>query len=586
MPEIRNTIILQLSLLLLLLGLSTQNLYAEVQAILSQQSTNLDQPVRLSLQTEGEQELSPDLSVLDKDFEILGRSSQQSISVINGQMTSKRSLMLTLLPKRAGTLTIPPIPFGQETTDALTLQVTEQSQESTQNSQKQAKIELSLNQDSAYLEEEVILTLRLYQAPGVRGEALTMPEASNKDAQLKLIHEDRYNSQQDGIEYRVSEQVYAVFASQPGTLTLSGAKFRGHSGGSRDPFLSLFSNSFTIPQQTGRIIRSESNSVSLEIMPIPDAFTGDRWLPARNLQIVDSGLNNQSAAIAGKPLTRRIMLIADGLMSSQLPALEQQMPPGIKLYPERPQLNDRTSRKGYSSTLQQSLTLIATDEGSYTLPALEIPWWNTETQQQEIARLAAREISFMPNPAIPNPASQAGSQADDSEIQKESEPSSAQSAPAAASSQPALPWLALVLGLAWLVTLFAWWISSRRNKPAAKSLQPEPAPKNASQYALKQVLERLASAYQDQDAVSARGIWLEWARLNWPDNPPNNLSRLARRCDTDLAAAVNALERALYSPTAQSSWSTYKVLQLIENRQAHHRLKPSEDKGVLVPLNP
>jgi hypothetical protein len=585
MSEIQKTITLRLSLLLLLLGLSTQNLYADVQAILSQQSTSLDQPVRLRLQIEGDQELSPDLSVLEKDFEILGRSSQQSISVINGQMSAKRSLMLTLLPKREGTLSIPPIQIGQETTDALTLQVTEQSQEPTQNGQKQAKIELSLNKDSAYLEEEVILTLRLFQAPGVSGEALTMPEASSADTQLKLIHEDRYNRQQDGTEYRVLEQVYAVFASQPGTLTLSGAQFRGHSGGSRDPFLSLFGNSFNTPQQTGRIIRSESNSVSLEIMPIPDTFTGDRWLPARNLQIVESGLDDQNAAIAGKPLTRKIMLIADGLMSSQLPVLDQQMPPGLKLYPERPQLNDRTSRKGYSSTLQQSLTLIATNEGSYTLPALEIPWWNTETQQQEVARLAAREISFMPNPAIPDPpSSQTGSQSGDTGIQEESE-SSDQSA-AAVSSQPALPWLAILMGLAWLLTLFAWWISSRRNRPAAKSVQPKPLPTNTSQDALKQILERLASAYQDQDAVAARSIWLEWARLNWPDNPPNNLSRLARRCDKDLAAAVNALERTLYSPTAQSSWSTYKVLQLIENRQAQHRIKPSKDKGMLVPLNP
>lgn len=586
MPEIRkiDTLFLR-SLVILLLCLASPHLFAGVAAMLSRQTTSIDQPVQLTLQIEGEQELSPDLSGLEKDFEILSRSSQQSISIVNGQMSAQRSLSLTLLPKHTGTLSVPPIPVGNETTNPLTLKVTELPQDDAQQTQKQAWVELSLNKDAAYLEEEVLLTLKLYQAPGVRGEALEPPEASSDDTEMHLINEDRYPSQKDGTEYRVLERVYALFPRQAGTLTLSGAKFRGHSGGSRDPFLSLFSRSFTPRQQTERIIRNESNSVSLEILPIPDTFTGKHWLPAKNLQIVETGIdNNATALLAGKPITRRVMVIADGLMSNHLPAVEQQMPAGIKLYPESPHLDEKPSRSGISSTLQQNLTLIATDAGSYTLPALEIPWWNTETRQQEVARLPAREISFMPNPSVKPPA-----QEQDLTIVAQTEREAPVEAPTTADpeqqAEEDFPWLATLLGLAWVVTVIAWWISSRRKKAELKTIEAEPTQPVNQQEAMKTVLDQLATAYQKQDSALARSAWLAWAQITWPDNPPNNLARLAKRCNPDLALAVNALERAIYSPTTQSSWSDYEVLKLIEARQTFNP-KPLDNECLLVPLNP
>ncbi|MES9833761.1 MAG: BatD family protein [Candidatus Thiodiazotropha sp. DIVDIV] len=566
----------------MLLSLFTPHLLADVQAILSQQTTGLDQPVQLTLQIKGDQELNPDLTLLEKDFEILNRSSQQSISVINGQMSAKRSLRLTLLPKRAGSLSIPAIPIGNETTSPLTLQVTDQPQDASQKSENLVRIELSLNKDRAYLEEEILLTLKLYQAPGVRGESLETPEASFNDTQISLINEERYSSQKDGIEYRVLERVYALFARQAGKLTLSEAKFRGHSGGNRDPFLSLFSNSFPSQQQTSRIIRGESNSISVEILPIPDSFSGDRWLPAKNLQIVERGIDENELVIAGKPITRHVMIVADGILSNQLPTLEQTVPPGIKLYPERPHLNDKTSRSGISSTLQQSLTLIATDAGSYTLPAMEIPWWNTETRKQEIARLPAREISFMPNPSIT-----VSSQNQDLVVQDTPQgDSTPQTVSDPEKTEPESYWLATLLGLAWLLTMFAWWRSSRSKEAVNNEIPPKPAKTDRRKDELKEVVVQLASAYQQQDAVKARTAWLAWAQLTWPDNPPNNLNRLARRCNLELASAVNALERALYSPTSESSWSDHQVEQLIEESNSESPRHVADKESMLVPLNP
>ncbi|MCG7898720.1 MAG: BatD family protein [Candidatus Thiodiazotropha lotti] len=562
-----------------LLCLPAGLLQAQVQSRLSHQVTGLDQPVQLTIETDDGEDLSPDLTPLEQDFEILSRSTQQSISVINGEMTSKRSLNLTLLPLRSGSLTIPAIQVADQTTQPLTLQVEQQTQQEAE-ATKQALIELNLNKDSAYLEEQILLTLKLYQAKGVRGESLDPPEPSLDDTQISLIHEDRYSSRKDGVDYRVVERVYALFARQTGILTLDGVKFRGRSGGSRDPFTAFFSNGFPSHQQAGRIIRAESNPVSLEILPIPQEFTGERWLPAKNLQIVENGIDNEMV-LAGSPITRRVMIIADGVMSNQLPNIEQSMPSGLKLYPESPHLNDKPNRSGISSSLQQSLTLIATDPGRYTLPPIEVPWWNTETRQQEIARLPAKEISFMPNPAgmanqaQPSVAAQTSQQNLSAENPATPDPESADD----------FPWMATLFGLAWLITVSAWWFSSRRKQPAKPVTIKEPSQQRSNQPELENVLQQLAEAYQTKDGQAARDAWLHWALLSWPDNPPNNLSRLARRCHPDLAQAVNALERAIYSPNSEISWSDFEILKLIEAKDSRQSADKAE-QNLLIPLNP
>jgi hypothetical protein len=557
---------------------------AKVSARLSNDTTGLDQPVRLTLQMEGDQEMTPGLNELEPLFEIIGRSSQQSISVINGKMSAKRSLTLTLLPKQTGTLEIPPIRIGNESTERLVLEVVEQSQNEIEAQKEQVLVELSLNKSQAYIEEEVILTLKLFQAPGIRAESLDAPQPSMPDTQLQLLHEERYNSERNGIQFSVLERKYAVFAYQSGKLEIGGVKYRGRMGGNR--LFSLFNDPFNTPQQQPRIFRSESNQVALEVLPIPDQFTGDRWLPAKNLQIVESGLDQQAPALAGKPLMRRIMVLADGLTSAQLPSFEQTLPSGIKLYEERPQLTETPTRTGISSSRQTGMTLIATEPGQYDLPAIEIPWWNTETGHQEIARLAPVTIDIMPNPGataglqepqIPQLTEENATSDDSSETI---------TTDAVAKNSTETHWLVWLFGIAWGLTLLAWWYSRRNNPNQPK--EPAPATEvekiDPDKQAIAEALQQLEQAYADKDAVAARSAWLAWARLKWPDSPPHNLTRLATRCDRAVAEAVHSLERTLYSPTDETGWADYEILMLIQQMQQKRR--PDKPPEGLVPLNP
>jgi hypothetical protein len=80
--------------------------------------------VRLILETDSQPETIPDLTPLQGDFRIVGRSSSRQIKEVNDQRYEHHELRLTLSPLRSGHLQIPAIDFGEASTQPLLLEVT------------------------------------------------------------------------------------------------------------------------------------------------------------------------------------------------------------------------------------------------------------------------------------------------------------------------------------------------------------------------------------------------------------------------------------------------------------------------------
>jgi hypothetical protein len=566
-------------LITLLLALSPP-VRAAVTARLTHSLINQDEPVVLLLEIKGDNEAYPDLSVLEEDFEILNRSQQQSVVVINGRRSMTRGLQLTLLPKRLGNLRIPAIPVGNESSSPLSLEVVMNQADADGAGEPDAFIRLELDRTEAYLQQEVILTVRLYLAEGVRGESISEPEASLPHTQVRFLDEEQSQTQQDGRNYLVVERRYAIHAFQTGHLRLDGVRFRGHSGGQTQSPFNRMPGAFQNPGSQLRIIRATSDQAGLDILPPPRAFTGEHWLPARNLQLVESGLNSAGPLTAGKPATRHIMLIADGLSAAQLPALELDLPDGIKQYPERPHDRDQVLREGISGSRHLAITLVATHQGRYELPAIEIPWWNTETDRQEIARLPALILEVAAGQPGFSPAQTP---------QPFTTPSTEAASPFAGTGEPwqepsqqgnqASSWLLWFLMTGWLITLLGWWYTARRKHPKAPAPAATPvvvAQKPRDEAAA--IIDALASAYRVTNMESARKAWLRWGEYRWPENPPSNLSRLAERCPAPVARAVLTLDKAIYSPAHEFDWVRYSPRELLEREKPQQAKPGNNDK--------
>ena len=65
--------------------------------------------------------ISPNLTSLEKDFDMLGTVQRTQTSIMNGQTTTTTEWVTTLAPKRIGNLVIPPIQMGAHHTVPITL---------------------------------------------------------------------------------------------------------------------------------------------------------------------------------------------------------------------------------------------------------------------------------------------------------------------------------------------------------------------------------------------------------------------------------------------------------------------------------
>ncbi len=151
-------------------------------------------------------------------------------------------------------------------------------------------------------------------------------------------------------------------------------------------------------------------------------------------------------------------------------------------------------------------------------------------------------------------------------------PSAEESAVPRAGLQPGCGypgWLVALLAAGWLGSLGLLWTRWRsqggvREVRAAAPVAPPPAkpkPETAEESAIRAV----RVAYEQGDAEAARTALLQWAKIVWPNEAPNNLPRLAERMDEPLRERIVKLDKAFYSPTPLN-WHDDPVWELLPRR--------------------
>jgi hypothetical protein len=168
---------------------------------------------------------------------------------------------------------------------------------------------------------------------------------------------------------------------------------------------------------------------------------------------------------------------------------------------------------------------------------LRLPWWDVEAGEWKVAELPERSISILPTREAPvvDPAPTVAA------------PDEEEPAPAAVSAGSDF-WrlLAQVIGALWLLTLGAWWLSSR---PRREPREPAPPPLHKQQAKHLKAARKAALA---GDGAGVRQAMLEWGRLQWPDDAPRSIGALAGRVSAPLADELARLSRAAYGPAAEN----------------------------------
>ena len=82
---------------------------AQLQAVPDRTKVGLEESFTIELRSTGSVDGAPDLSVLEKDFEILGRSQSSQIQIVNGDMSRIATWSISLMARSEGRKTISPL---------------------------------------------------------------------------------------------------------------------------------------------------------------------------------------------------------------------------------------------------------------------------------------------------------------------------------------------------------------------------------------------------------------------------------------------------------------------------------------------
>ena len=579
----KKTWLVLISLLLLDLSLPAS---AAINAWLDQNQVGPGESVQLTLQHDGRTDSQPDLSPLNQDFDVLGRSTSSSIQIVNGKMSATSQLTLTLAPKHGGKLLIPALQWDGQYTPALALTVSGSgSGAATPSASAPAGkaahifITTTLDQKQPYVQAAVTLTVRLYVDEPLYQASLDL-QPSN-DVLIQQLGQDNQSSvTRDDRSYQLVERKYLLFPQRSGEIRLAGPVLDAQvpAASNVNPFASdpFFGNVFGRNPFAGMLnstqpVRIRGNPIVLNVRARPAGWTGHDWLPAQKVTLEETWQPERGAIHAGDPITRNLRLSAVGLTAPQLPDLSALMalPQGLRAYPDQPKLNTGTQGDGVVGTRTQDIALIASQAGRYVIPALHLSWWDTANNTQKEIDLPAHTLDVLPGSVAgatemtpPGPTAATSTQPPSGQL-----PGSTPN-PINAETQDHWLWFSVALALLWLGTVLAWWFTSRANshRQTSGGGQPMAAPVAIAREAEARAAFR--QACRENNPQVARRHLLDWARAVWPSDPPIGLKALAQRLDdTGLKRSLSQLDRACYAGGEWQGEPLLKGLKTLSNRQ-------------------
>ncbi|SMF40060.1 Oxygen tolerance [Alteromonadaceae bacterium Bs31] len=541
-------------LLFLASAANAQGLVANV----DRTTVSVDETLTLSVRYSGSTNGQPDFSLLSEHFEILNQQQNSQFNSINGRIESFTQWTMVIIPKREGKLLIPSFKYKGEISDAIEISVNA-SAPLPAGVKDVVFMETEISDTSVYVQEQVRLSYRFYYSVNV--ESLERPDMIIDGAIVEALDETSYRRNIAGVNYNVAEFNYALFPQTSGTIDIPSQRWTAK--------LVQNARRSVFGLQGGRyeLKRVDTDQIILQIQPKPSAFPSNAtWLPSSNLVLEEKWNKDPDSFKVGEPITRSVVLKAEGLTASQLPDIVGESgDPTLKFYPDQPILMDNKDTKLFASQRTETLAIVVSEGGEVTIPAIRIPWWDTKTDSLKYAELPQRRFIV----AASDKVSQSQASKDSAIQQVANEDPFQGPVLARESTAPSSPFNTLVsLVSSLLAVLFLYlWVSARRklsllggaqsdtNKTLQKTIQSE-----------KRAWRDFSSACEKNELSLVRERLLYWANIRWPVNKIYSLSDFSRTIRSeDVSMQLEFLDAALYSKQNEREWKAKELKGAIQN---------------------
>ncbi|MGV2872086.1 BatD family protein [Colwellia sp. E150_009] len=516
-----------------------------------------------------------DTSPLLTNFIVARTEVSSQTSIVNLSMSKTTQWQIVLMPRSTGNLTIPSLTIDGHQSQPINIKVIEQgSTGSTQ--QQDIFISTELSSNDIYVQQLVTLTIKLHI--GVQLQRGSLSEPTLEGAVIEQVGKDIEN---DGIvngkRYRIIERTYAITPEQSGEFTLVTPMFSGDvmvQSQRRSGFLSFGET---------KPVNVLGEKLSLNVRPIPDSFpvnANNPWLPSELLTLHQEWQPEPIEFKVGEPITRTILLTAEGLGKAQLPNIVMDAPAGLKIYPDQAELHSSVPNKRLISQKRQNFALVASQAGDYILPKITIAWWNTVTNKYQQAILPEQTITIKANPDAPKPLITNSAQP---RLTQTNDINTTQLAPI---SQPIiertnnLQWLFLAL---WLLTCIAWALHVIMLKRSSSAKSGTKATKKVNDNYL-----ALMAACKQNNAEKALNLILPWLNnslLQANNNEIATLSEAIQELNNEaFTQAINDIQHHLFGKrTIESNWNGEHLLKAIQQINSSGMCSQNKTQFVLNP---
>ena len=530
---------------------------AEIKVSVNRSPIHLNESFQITFTTSEQPDGSPDFTPLQENFEILNQQRSSNVSWINGKSSRNERWTVDVMAKQAGEVLIPPIFFGSDSSMPLKIMIADVPEPTGRN--EEIFLDVQATPEKPYVQSQILYTLRIYFRVQISQSRLSDLEV--KDALVEQLGEDTtYRTQINGVEYGVLERKYAIFPQQSGLFTIAPLTLTTEVvSGQRSRFNGFFN------RQIAETRRISSKALTFNVLPVPKDFTGSAWLSAQSLELTENWSDRNLQTKVGEPLTRTVRLVAKGATVGQLPELNKQITiDGLKTYPDQPLLNEEKQSDGLVAIREEKVAYIPNKPGDYILPALDISWFNTQTNKTEIAHLPEVNIKAL--------AATGGSQAAlvPPVLQPQTQPDTLPITTQITSENRLWQGLSAFFALGWFVSI-VWFYRSRKKTTVNKTVA-EQKPKTTDDKAIK-------IACRDNNPQAAKQALLQWGKQRFG---VNNLSLIADHCVSPLSEEIRLLNQCLYSD-AQFSWNGQALWQAFTNASDSDKVKTKEDEA-LEPL--
>ena len=394
-------------LFFLLFCLYSFSALAELTAKIDNANIAENQTFNLEIQSDSTLKGAPDLSPLSADFDIVSQG-EKSASFFDGKThQEQKSIILTLHPKRTGTLTVPVIRWGTQESKPLQIQVNALSKQVQIQNQTAVLIEAAPLTQTAYQGAGFIYRAKVFERVGLIEGAFDAPELKNAEV-IPLGSPILSQEKRDDVLYQVVTQDYIIFPDSVGSdLKIEPALFQGYykkPTPSRQLLPFGFGDDFIYQPlfDNREEVSVRANPTFINVLPKPQEAGKSWWLPSTDVTLNEtwSGINQADEIQVGKPITRHIELQAQNALGRMLPDFNIDGNADFKVYPEQAQKKEvYDATKGLIGQEDQSFVFVPLHSGRLTLPAVSLRWFDTVSGTFKTAFLPEKSIFVYPNPA-------------------------------------------------------------------------------------------------------------------------------------------------------------------------------------------